>query len=65
MTQTNRKNTKTGKFLGIPYDWRRLTVARLKSRVWNRNDHRLFAPRSYGWGYTINFYRLLHPFKRY
>ena len=46
--------SKTGRFLGIPYDWRRPTWARLKERWWNRDDHRVFTPKSYGWGYDIN-----------
>jgi hypothetical protein len=50
---------KTGKFLGIPYDWRRPTLARLKSRWWNPSDPRLFPPRMFGWGFAINFARLL------
>ena len=52
--------SKQGKFLGIPYDWRALTSQRFKSRVWNKKDHRLFTPRAFGWGYTINFYELFH-----
>lgn len=50
---------KTGKFLGIPYDWRRPTVARTKQRWWNPDDPRLFTPKVTGWGYDINFARLL------
>ncbi|HEY2777207.1 MAG TPA: DUF5808 domain-containing protein [Gaiellaceae bacterium] len=49
----------TGQFLGIPYDWRRPTVARAKSRLWNPDDPRVFTPRWFGWGYDINFARLL------
>jgi hypothetical protein len=48
------KKKKTGTFLGMPYDWRRPTVARLKSRWWNRGDRRIFTPKSFGWGYDIN-----------
>jgi Family of unknown function (DUF5808) len=44
----------TGKFLGVPYDWRRPTVARVKSRWWNRDDGRIFTPKSFGWGYDVN-----------
>ena len=51
--------SKTGKFLGVPYDWRRPTVERAKSRWWNPDDERLFTPRAFGWGYAINFARLL------
>lgn len=56
--------SKQGKFLGIPYDWRTLTGQRLKSRFWNKNDHRLFTPKSLGWGYSINFYELFHHRKK-
>ena len=44
----------TGKFLGVPYDWRRPTVARLKSRWWNADDRRIFTPKTYGAGWDIN-----------
>jgi hypothetical protein len=48
---------KAGMFLGVPYDWRRPTVARLKSRWWNPADTRLFTPKTYGWGFDINLER--------
>lgn len=44
----------TGKFLGVPYDWRRPTVARFKSRWWNADDRRIFTPKTYGAGWDIN-----------
>ena len=47
-----------GKFLGVPYDWRRPTWVRIKSRVWNPAEPKLFVPRGFGWGWTINFARL-------
>jgi len=50
---------KTGKFWGIPYDWRTITHARVKERTWNPDDPRVFTPHVYGWGWTINFYQLL------
>jgi uncharacterized membrane protein len=50
---------KTGKFLGVPYDWRLPTVARVKKRWWNPNDPRLFTPKVIGWGYDVNLARLL------
>ena len=50
---------RTGRFLGLPYDWRRPTWSRVKERVWNPHDSRLFAPKSFGWGYDINFFELL------
>jgi hypothetical protein len=45
---------RTGRFLGVPYDWRRPTWARLRQRWWNRGDHRIFTPKAYGWGYDVN-----------
>lgn len=55
---------KTGKFWGVPYDWRKPTWARYKSRLWNPAEPRLWLPRAYGWGYDLNFYRLLHPLQK-
>ena len=51
--------SKVGKFLGIPYDWRTPTLARFKESMWNTNDERIITPRFFGWGYDINFYQLL------
>jgi hypothetical protein len=50
---------KTGTFLGLPYDWRKLTWARIKVRAWNSHARRIFTPKAYGWGFSINFYALL------
>jgi hypothetical protein len=55
----SRDAEKTGTVLGIPYDWRRPTAARAKSRLWNPNEPRLFVPRVFGMGWDINFARLL------
>jgi len=50
---------RTGRFLHAPYDWRRPTRARYASRMWNPAEPRLFVPKAFGWGWTINFARLL------
>jgi uncharacterized membrane protein len=50
---------RTGTFLRIPYDWRRPTIARAKSRWWNPDEPRLFTPKVFGWGWDINFGRVL------
>lgn len=49
-----------GKFLGIPYNWQWPTWREIFGREWNKSDHRLFPPKAFSWGYTINFYELLH-----
>ena len=48
----------TGSFLGLPYDWRRPTLARIKQRCWNPADPRLLTPKAFGWGLDLNFYEL-------
>jgi hypothetical protein len=53
----------TGKFLGVPYDWRRPTVTRVKSRWWNADDRRIFTPKSFGWGYDLNLFWVVHPMR--
>ena len=54
-----RMATRTGTFLGLPYDWRPPTLARLKQRLWNPADRRLFTPKAFGWGFDLNLYELL------
>ena len=49
------------RFLGAPYDFSRPTAERAKSRIWNPDNPRFFPPKSYGWGWTINFYWVVHP----
>jgi hypothetical protein len=54
------KEPRTGKFLGVPYDFRRRGFrTRLKQRWWNAAEPRLFTPKTFGWGYDINLARLL------
>lgn len=52
------RDKKPGTFLGLPYDWRPLSRPRIKARMWNPRDRRVFTPKAFGWGYSINFYEL-------
>jgi Family of unknown function (DUF5808) len=63
MTKQDRSTQakRPGKLAGMPFDWRRPTVERAKSRLWNSHDARFFTPKAFGWGYDINFYWLAHP----
>ena len=45
---------KTGTFLGVPYDWRRPSLQRIRDELFNRDEPKFFVPKSYGWGYGIN-----------
>jgi hypothetical protein len=47
-----------GRFFGVPYDWRRPSAARTKQRAWKPDEPRLLVPKSFGWGWGINFARL-------
>jgi hypothetical protein len=47
----------------LPYDLRRPTARRLKSRAWNPAEPRFFPPKSFGAGWAINFYWLFHLVK--
>jgi hypothetical protein len=54
------RRTWHGKALGVvPYDFRRPTVERVRSRWWNPRDRRLFTPRAFGVGWDVNLARLL------
>lgn len=61
MTEPQQEREKgTGELLGIPYDVRKPTVTRANSRLWNADDPRMFPPKSFGWGWTVNAYWLVH-----
>lgn len=47
--------------LGVPWDWRRPSWARVMNRTWNPNDLRFFTPKPFGHGHVINGYWLSHP----
>jgi hypothetical protein len=57
-TEDAHGEPKTGTALGMPYDWRKPTGARIKSRWWNPQDRRMFTPKSFGWGYDVNLYEV-------
>jgi hypothetical protein len=44
---------RTGKFLGIPYDWRRPSLQRLRDEVFNRDEPKLLVPKSHGFAAPI------------
>lgn len=60
----NSNNDRTGTFLGIPYDFRKPTWQKIKTRVWNPESDKLVAPHAFGWGYTLNVYALLQRIRR-
>jgi hypothetical protein len=53
------ERTWNGAILGIPYDFRLPTEERLREKWWNPSGP-LFTPHTFGVGWSINLYRLLH-----
>ncbi len=51
--------TKYGRFLGIPYDWRRPTWSVVREKVWNPQDRHVLTPHIFGWGWSLNLYEVL------
>ncbi len=47
-----------GRVLGVPYDFRPPTLARLRARWWNPADPRVCTPRTFGVGWDLNVYCL-------
>jgi hypothetical protein len=54
-----------GRIAGIPYDFRRPTLSKLRSRWWNPADDRVLTPKTFGLGWDINLYWIAHPSRRY
>jgi hypothetical protein len=47
-----------GRFLGLPYDFRPLTLARLRRGAWDAEDRRILVPKVWGWGYGVNLHEV-------
>src|SRR3954471_10392798 len=43
----------------LPYDLRRPTLSRFKQTLWNPESDRIFVPKAFGVGWSINFGGLL------
>jgi hypothetical protein len=59
LRKPKRRRRWHGTVLGVPYDFRRPTLKRARSRMWNRRERRLFTPRTFGLGWDLNLARLL------
>lgn len=53
-----RTKQSSGRLLKVPYDFRFPTIKRVKERWWNPDDPRVFTPRVFGVGWSLNLYRL-------
>jgi len=59
LSQPQEQRTWHGTVFGIPYDFRVPTFERIKESMWNPEDERLFTPRPFGVGWSLNIARLL------
>jgi Family of unknown function (DUF5808) len=50
-----------GRILGLPYDFRPPTVARLRHAFWAPESDALLTPHAFGIGYSVNLARVLRP----
>lgn len=53
------KRTWEGRVAGVPYDYRKPTLDRLRSTWWAPEDTRLLVPTAFGLGWDLNVGRLV------
>ena len=53
-----RTRQPSGRILEVPYEFRAPTTDRLRDRLWNPDDPRLFTPPVLGIGWSINLFQL-------
>jgi hypothetical protein len=58
------ERTGHGRVFGMPYDFRRPTLAKLQRTFWDPDNDALFTPHAFGVGYSVNFARLVAPRRR-
>ena len=52
-----------GRILNVPYDFRMPTMERLRRRVWNPDEPRVFTPTIFGVGWSLNFFQLVRQLR--
>ncbi len=59
VTYALRNRRSHGNFLKVPFEFRVPTLQRIKERWWNPEETKVFTPRVFGIGWTLNFHRVL------
>ena len=54
-----QERTWHGRVFGIPYDFRRPTLDKLRYTFWDPDNDALFTPHAFGVGYSVNVARLV------
>ena len=58
VTKALREQKPTGDILGVPYDFTPPTSAKIRSRLWNPEESRIFTPNVFGVGWSVNLYQV-------
>ena len=58
LSQPREDRTWHGRLLGIPYDFRAPTMAKVRERIWAPANPHLLVPHVFGMGWTVNIGRL-------
>jgi hypothetical protein len=61
--QPPQDRTWHGRILGLPYDFRPPTAARLRESLWDPDNDALLTPHAFGIGYSVNLGRLARPLR--
>lgn len=48
------KHRRHGKLVGMPYDWRKPSLDKLRRSYWDTTTRRVVTPKAFGWGWDIN-----------
>jgi hypothetical protein len=58
LSQPREDRTWHGRLLGVPYDFRLPTIAKVRERIWAPANPHLIVPKVLGMGWTVNLGRL-------
>ena len=53
-----RSRQSHGTYHRVPFDFRFPTIGRVRERLWNPSDQRIFTPSVFGVGWAVNFHQV-------
>lgn len=59
LRQPQEERTWHGRILGLPYDFRPPTLAKVRTSFWDPDNDALLTPHAFGIGYSVNLARLV------
>jgi hypothetical protein len=59
LRKSPEERTGHGRALGVPYDFRRPTLGKIRRAYWDPGNDALFTPHAFGVGYSVNLARLV------